>query len=231
MEIARRAEQALRSDRTYLEAKMTVKAPGLPGPRVVAFRSWHDRVRDRSLIRILAPAKDAGTTFLYLPPNLWMHAPRGERTERIATAEMLGSWLGSDFTYDDLVHGASEVGDYDPRLLRIEEGAEGLEGLRAYVLEFLPLAEAPATWARILAWVEVEHATPLRRDFYDAEGVQVRSLRFQDIREVEGRRVPHRWIMSPLVKQGYETRIELESIDFDASFDDDVFTTRQLKER
>ena len=68
--IARRADAVMRSDTTSMAVRMTVKSPRLSAPRVVAFHSWDDKRGDRSFIRILAPAKDAGTGFLRLPPNL-----------------------------------------------------------------------------------------------------------------------------------------------------------------
>ena len=230
-EIARRAENVLRSDRTYLEATMTVRSPRLGKPRQVSFVSWDDRAADRSFIRILSPAKDAGTGFLRLPPNLWTYVPRVERTMRIPPSMMLQPWMGSDFTNDDLVNESSDVEDYEHRLLRIDESPEGHEGLRAYVLEYVPREEAPVVWGTIVGWIAMEHFTPLRQDFYDEHGVKVRSMRFGDIREVDGRRVPHLWTMTPLEKQGHETRLRLDRIDFDASFDDGIFTTRNLKRR
>jgi hypothetical protein len=229
--IARRAEDVLRSDRTYMEATMTVVSPRLGKPRRVTFRSWDDRVEDRSFIRILSPSKDAGTGFLRLPPNLWTYVPRVERTMRIPPSMMLQPWMGSDFTNDDLVNESSAVEDYEHRLLRIDDSPEGHEGQHAYVLEYKPREEAPVVWGRIVGWIAVEHFTPLRQDFYDEHGVKVRSMRFGDIREVDGRRVPHLWIMTPLEKKGHETRLQLERIDFDASFDDGIFTTRNLKKR
>jgi hypothetical protein len=229
--IARRAEDVLRSSRTYMEATMTVLSPRLGKPRAVAFRSWDDRAEDRSFIRILSPAKDAGTGFLRLPPNLWTYVPRVERTMRIPPSMMLQPWMGSDFTNDDLVNESSDVEDYEHRLLRIDESPEGHEGLRAYVLEYKPREEAPVVWGKIVGWIAMEHFTPLRQDFYDEHGVKVRSMRFGDIREVDGRRVPHLWIMTPLEKQGHETRLRMDRIDFDASFDDGIFTTRNLKKR
>jgi hypothetical protein len=75
-EIARSAEDTLRSARTILEAQMTVISPRLSSPRVVRFRSWEERDTKKSMIRISQPAKDAGTGFLKLESNLWMFVPR-----------------------------------------------------------------------------------------------------------------------------------------------------------
>jgi outer membrane lipoprotein-sorting protein len=228
-EIARRADDTLRSDRSYVEGSMTVVSPRLPAPRVVRFRSWEDRPARRSFIRILAPPKDEGTGFLMLHPNLWMYVPRVERTIRIPPSLMLQSWMGSDFTNDDLVRSSSVLDDYDHRLLGIDPKPEDAAGKRAYVLEYIPHEEAPVVWGKIVAWIETEHATPLRQEFYDEDGIHLRRLRFDRVRPVQGRWVPHRWRMQPLDKEGYETRIEIETIRFDLEIEESVFTTRHLQ--
>jgi len=230
-ELARRAEDAMRSSRTYLEAEMTVVSPRLSRPRVVAFRSWEDRPGKRSFIRILSPAKDAGSGFLKLHPNLWMYVPRVERTLRIPPSMMLQPWMGSDFTNDDLVRESSALDDYDHHLLGVDPSPAGHPGLRAYVVEYIPHEDAPVVWGKIVTWIEAEHGTPLRQDFYDEDGEKLRSMRFADIRAVEGRHVPFSWSMKPLHKEGHETRIQLGEIRFDVAIDDSVFTTRHLKKK
>jgi len=233
-EIARRTEDVLRGASAYTDGEMTIVSPRLPTPRTVRFRSWDDRGGDRSFIRILAPAKDRGTGFLKIFPNLWTYIPRVERTMRIPPSMMLQSWMGSDFTNDDLVRQSSQLDDYDHVLLRVEEGFQGLDGsgpYRAYVVEYRPHEDAPVVWGRIVTWIEAEHASPLRQEFYDEDGVKLRRMEFGDIREVGGRFVPHLWVMSPLEKQGYQTRIQIHEIRFDEKFDDSIFTTRNLKRR
>lgn len=229
--IARRAEETMRSDGTYLEAVMTVVSPRLSTDREVAFRSWDDRTGRRGFIRILSPSKDAGTGFLKLHPNLWMYVPRVERTLRIPPTMMLQSWMGSDFTHDDLVRESNGVDDYDHRLLGIDPRPPAAEGLSAWVVEYQPHEDAPVVWGKIVAWIEREHGTPLRQEFYDEGGERVRVLAFSEIREVQGRWVPHRWTLTPDDKEGHLTGIEVREIRFDQTFDDGIFTTRQLKKR
>jgi outer membrane lipoprotein-sorting protein len=228
-EIALRAEDALRSERTFLEAKMIVRSKRLSRPRKVMFRSFDDRPGKRSFIRILAPAKDAGTGFLKLHPNLWMYVPRVERTMRIPPSMMLQPWMGSDFTNDDLVNESSEIDDYDHRLLGVDPKPDGIVDLRAYVIEYVPHEDTPIVWGKIIAWIETEHGTPLRQEFYDEDGELLRIMRFGGIRKVQGRRFPHIWTVRPLNKKGHETRIEVREIRFDAQFDEAIFTTRHLK--
>jgi outer membrane lipoprotein-sorting protein len=227
--LAKRAEDNLRSSRTFFEGRMIVESPRLSGPRVVAFRSWEDSTQKRSFIRILEPAKDIGTGFLKLHPNLWMYIPRVERTMRIPPSMMLQSWMGSDFTNDDLVRDSSEIDDYDHRPLGIDREGADTGGRSAYVIEYLPHEDAPVVWGRIVAWIDMETAAPLRQEFYDEEGEKLRVLAFGELRAVEGRMVPHRWSLTPLDKKGHRTEIEIREIRFEADFDDDIFTTRNLK--
>jgi outer membrane lipoprotein-sorting protein len=229
--VARRAEDALRSERTYLTGEMTVFSPRLLRPRVVAFENWDDLPGKRSFIHITSPAKDAGSTFLKLHPNLWMYIPRVERTMRIPPSMMLQSWMGSDFTNDDLVRESSQMDDYDHELLGIDPAPEGHEGLRAYVVAYTPHEDAAVVWGKIVMWIEVEHGTPLREEFYDEDGEKLRVMRFDSITEVGRRHYPHLWTMTPLDKKGHETRIRIHAIEFDAEIDDAVFTKRNLTKR
>jgi outer membrane lipoprotein-sorting protein len=227
-QVAERAEDVLRGTRVYIAATMTVVSPRLPAPREVSFRSWDDRGAKRSFIRILSPAKDRGTGFLKLHPNLWMYIPRVERTMRIPPSMMLQSWMGSDFTNDDLVRESSQLDDYEHRLLGIDPEPAVGEGLRAFVVEYEPHEDAPVVWDKIVAWIETEHSTPLRQDFYDEGGEKLRTMAFDGIRVVQGRHFPSRWAMRPLDKPGHETRIDIHEIRFDDAIDDAVFTKRHL---
>ena len=228
--IVRRAEDAMRGDRTYCNCEMTVSSPRLTTARTVAFESWTDEPGRRSFIRIHAPPKDAGTGFLKLHPNLWMYVPRVERTIRVPPSMMLQSWMGSDFTNDDLVRESSEVDDYDHTLLGVDPGSERSGGRRSFVVEYRPHESAPVVWARIVAWIDAENDSPLFQEFYDEDGKKVRELRFSDVRPVGTRHVPHRWTLTPLDKPGHETVVVVKEIRYDLAIDDSVFTTRNLKE-
>jgi outer membrane lipoprotein-sorting protein len=219
----------MRGDRTYCDCEMVVSSPRLAAPRTVRFESWTDIPGKRSFIRIHEPAKDAGTGFLKLHPNLWMYVPRVERTVRVPPSMMLQSWMGSDFTNDDLVRESSEVEDYTHRLLGVDPGSARSGGRRSYVVEYTPREDAPVVWGRILAWIDAERWSPLFQEFYDEDGVEIREMRFSDLREVDDRYVPHLWTLTPLDKEGHRTEVRVSKIRYDLEIDDSVFTTRNLK--
>ena len=215
------------------EATMTVTSPRLPAPREVSFRCWEDREGKRSFIRILSPAKDKGVGFLKIPPNLWNYIPRVERTVRIPPSMMMQSWMGSDFTNDDLVRESSALDDYDHEFLGIDPAFSGLDSTprRVHVIEYRPHEDAPVVWGRIVVWVDAERFVSLQQEFFDEDGILLRRMSLGDVREVQGRSVPHLMVMVPLDKEGHETRLQYQSLRFDEPIDAVVFTKRNLSRR
>ena len=228
-DVVKRAEAAMRGDRTYCKCEMTVSSPRLASDRRVVFESWNDGPGKRSFIRIHEPAKDSGSGFLKRHPNLWMYVPRVERTIRVPPSMMLQSWMGSDFTNDDLVRESSEVADYDHVLLGVDPGSDKSGGRRSYVVEYRPHEDAPVVWGRIVAWIDAERGAPLFQEFYDEEGEKIREMRFSEVREVDGRHVPHRWSLTPLDKPGHQTVVAVDEMRYDLEIDESVLTTRNLK--
>jgi outer membrane lipoprotein-sorting protein len=225
--LVRRIEDVMRGDTVRYKAAMTITRPRWS--RTVRLRSWDDRNQRRSLIRILAPAKDRGTGFLKVEGSLWTYLPRVERTIRMPPSMLLQSWMGSDFTNDDLVRESSIVDDYVPTLL----GEREVAGVAAIGLELMPKEDAPAVWARIELWVDRERLAPLEETFFGEaqEGAfePLRRMHFSDVREVQGRPFPHRWVMLVLDDPGKSTSFEIDEIRFDDELPDSLFSLATLK--
>jgi len=228
-DIVARAEASMRGSRRVLDARMTFWQGGRVGKRVVRFRATDDRSAGRSLIRLLAPEEDAGRAFLKLPPNVWTWLPKEERISRLPPAQWHAPWLEGALDNADLLHLTDPVGRFEHRLLGIDPRPDGLVGLRAHVVESRPRDGAPGGIGRIVAWIETEHATLLRREYYDAAGALARVLRFGDIREVQGRRFPHVWTAQRSDWKDHETRLEVEHVWFDPKLAPDVFSPQRLK--
>ena len=61
--------------------------------------------------------RDAGTATLKVDNNLWNYLPKIARTIRVPTSMMMGSWMGTDLTNDDLVRESSYEEDYISELV------------------------------------------------------------------------------------------------------------------
>ena len=226
-EIVRRAEDALRGDTAEMRAVMVITTPRWT--REVKFHSWDDRLGDRSFIRIIEPSKDRGVGFLRLEETFWTYLPRVERTMRIPPSMMLQPWMGSDFTNDDLARDSSIIDDYRPEAL----GEKLIDGVTALGVDLIPKEEAPVVWARVELWLEKERLAPLVYLYYDepapGEYELLRRMSFSDIREVQGRPMPHFWEIVPVDKPGQSTSMTIESVELDQAFDDGIFTQQNLR--
>ncbi len=220
-ELVRKVQQLMRSETSIARYTMRIETP--EWQRSVRLDAWDDRSRKRFFIRILEPRKDRDTTWLKDGSNLWMYLPKLERDIRIPPSMMLSSWMGSDFTNDDLVKMESVVNDYHHRL--IHRDAEKV------IIESIPKPDVAVVWGKILHTIGSD-GIPLADDYYDEHGRHIRHLSFDQVRPMDGRRIPTRWIMQPLSGEdakGKRTVMLLESIRFDVPIPDRVFTRAHLR--
>lgn len=125
---------------------MTVVTPDYRRTR--RLEAWWEG-NEKALIVTLEPPREAGNRTLKRGNELWMYLRETETTIKIPPSMMLQSWMGSDFTYDDLVRESNPVRDYHIRLLRTDT----LNGVPCYVLELVPKPEAAVVWGKLLYWV------------------------------------------------------------------------------
>ena len=223
-DVVDRAEKALWGKTVQAQLTMTVTTPRWQ--RTLELQSSMDRPR-RSFIRILAPAKEAGIGSLRIGTEMWNYLPAVERTIKIPPSMLTQSWMGSDFTNDDLVKESSLVDDYTQRVV----GADSAGGAAAYVVELLPKPEAAVVWGRIVFRVRKADFLPVREEFYDERGTLVRVMTFSDVRLLGGRTIPTKWELRSITKPGNFTTIVMKSATYDAPIADEVFTQRNLTKR
>ena len=108
--VIQRTENLLRGDNFYSRSRITIQKKRIT--RKMTFDNWDDRKNNESFIRILSPKKDRGISFLKLQKNLWQYIPKIGREIKIEDSLMQDSWMGSDFSNDDLVRESSIVDDY-----------------------------------------------------------------------------------------------------------------------
>lgn len=222
-DIVERAEQVLWGRTLQARLTMTVRTPRWE--RSLTLESWMDRP-NRTFIRILAPAKEAGIASLRIGGEMWNYLPAVERTIRIPPSMMLQSWMGSDFTNDDLVKESSMADDYTHRVI----GADTAD-VPAYVVEAIPKPDAAVVWGRLVLRIRKADFLPVSVEFYDERGTVVRVLTYSGIKPIGGRSIPTRWEMRPTAKPGNLTTIVLDQATFDKPISADVFTQRNLTKR
>jgi len=202
--------------------RMTVIRP--EWSRSMTMESW-ERGQSLSFIEVLEPAKEAGTAFLKREGQMWSWLPGIERTIKIPPSMMMESWMGSDFTNDDLLHESSIVDDYSHAYL----GLDTLEAGVCYVVELRPKPEVAVVWGRIVVWARVEDFIPLQEDYYDERNRLIRTMYLEEIRKMGGRVLPTRWTLVPLLKEGQKTVLEMMEVDFNVKIPNRIFTRQNLE--
>ncbi len=188
--------------------------------RTMSMQAW-SRGEENSLIRILSPAKDAGTTTLKVGEDMWNYLPKVDRTMKIPQGMMSGSWMGSHFSNDDLVK-SNRLAD---EFTYVNEGL--VDGVYTIVCTAKP--DAPVVWGKVVVKVR-EDKIPVEVAYYDEEGTLARTMAFSDVRDFDGRMVPATMTLIPADKPEEFTRVTTVEADFDVEIDDRIFTLQALKE-
>ncbi|GIT97718.1 outer membrane lipoprotein-sorting protein [Sulfurovum sp. TSL1] len=219
-EIIKKLENNLRGD--YMYSTMSMIVTSKRGKRTVKIESWSEG-NDKSFIKILYPKKDKGITFLKIDNQMWQYIPKIERTIKIPPSMMLQSWMGSDFTNDDMVKESSLEEDYSASLLS-KKGDSA-------TLELIPKPNAAVVWGKIVIDVDLKDAVPIREVFYDDMMQKVRVMTFSKIEEHGSHTIPMVMELQPLDpdKKKNRTKVIFEKVNFDTKIDPSYFTKQALK--
>ena len=210
-------------------------------------RDGQRRLRDLTLLRKNGPAAEqkyfiyfhgpadvSGTTFMvYKYPNRdddrWLFIPAINLVNRIAARDSRSSFVGSDFTYED-ISGRDIVADTHT-LLKEDQ----VDGRKVYLVESKP--NSPAEYARKLAWIDQGAFLPLKEEYYDIQGALYKVFTADEInspengaatREIQGFPTVMKRTMAD-VKTGHKTEVVYERVQYNVGIGDDLFSERYLR--
>ncbi len=221
-EIMRKADQLMKSKSSYSELKMTIVKKDWS--RTIGMKSWALEP-DYAIIYITEPARDKGTVTLKRKKEVWNWLPSAQRVIKIPPSMMLQSWMGSDFTNDDLVKESSKVDDYTHSILR----KENYEGYDCYVIESIPKPDAGVVWGKIISWISENEFYQLKAEFYDEDDYLVKTFLGTDIKKMDDRTIPTHWEMIPEDKPGEKTVMIYEKMDFNIDAKESFFSEQNMK--
>ena len=223
-DIIDRVDRILRGDSSHGIATMEVVTEHWS--RKLTMEVW-SLGTEYSLVRVTAPAKEAGTATLKAGQDIWNYLPKVDRTIKIPASMMSSSWMGSHFTNDDLVKESRLIEDYDITL-RFEGERDGVA---VWEFELTPKPEAPVVWGSITYRIRRKDYMPVWARYYDEDGGLARTLSFSDYRVMGGRLVPAVMEMRPADEPREYTKLVYESLEFDIGIDRSFFSLRTLKRR
>jgi outer membrane lipoprotein-sorting protein len=157
--------------------------------------------------------------------EIWNWLPSIGRRIKIPPSMMMQSWMGSDFTNDDLVKESSIVTDYEQELA----GDSTIAGYDCYRIRLVPKPAAAVVWGEIMIFISKDGDLELQADYYDEEGTLVRRMAGSEVRTMGGRTIPVHWEILPVDKPGEKTVLEYTKIDFDIDVEEDFFSIQNMK--
>src|SRR5574338_1391537 len=130
-EVVQKADQLMKAKSSYSEIEMTIVKPDWS--RTMGLKIWALEP-DFALIYVTEPARDKGTVTLKRKNEVWNWIPSAQKVIKIPPSMMMQSWMGSDFTNDDLVKESSIVDDYTHKFI----GEENLRGYDCWKIQLIP---------------------------------------------------------------------------------------------
>ncbi|MGA2411694.1 MAG: outer membrane lipoprotein-sorting protein [Candidatus Binataceae bacterium] len=193
------------------------------GQRNLSMKIWS--LGNKVLIRINSPQDESGTSILKAGSDIWYYLPKSNRTVKVPASMAAASWMGSDFTIDDLIKESFLMRDYS-----IDTSFQGMRGgVAVYEYTLTPKPEAAVVWGKIVLQIRQADSAPTWQGFYDEDGQLVRELTFSDYKTMSGRLIPTRLIMQQAGKAGAKTTIQYDDIVFNVPISEGTFSLPNLK--
>ncbi len=152
----------------------------------------------------------------------WLYVPAIKMVRRIAAEDKASSFVGSDFTYEDV--SGRDLEDDTHELIK----EDVLNGRDCYVVKSTPKA-GDMDYSQKLSWVDKENFLPLKDEYYDRGGELYRVFLADEIKDVKGFPTAVKRTMKNL-KSGHRTEVTFKEVDYNVGIKDSLFSERYLKQ-
>ncbi len=210
-----------RADSSHTTISMTIMRPS--GTRNLTMKSWTQGEK-KALVRFTAPARAAGNATLQVGNSTHVFNPKLNQVIKLPASAMSQSWMGSDFSYDDLARSDKVIDDYTHTL----KGMVSVTGGRAHVIESIPKRGVPVVWGKQVLTIRTDGVL-MEVEYYDQVGKRVRVMTTDRVGMIGGRPYPVVMTMRTDAKPGQVTRITTESAEFDIPIPAYLFTKSNLQ--
>ena len=188
-----------RADSSHTTISMTIMRAS--GTRNLTMTSWTQGEK-KALVRFTAPARAAGNATLQVGNSTHVFNPKLNQIIKLPASAMSRSWMGSDFSYDDLARSDKVIDDYTHTL----KGMVSVTGGRAHVIESVPKRGVPVVWGKQVLTIRTDGVL-MEVEYYDQIGERVRVMTTDRVDRIGGRPYPVVMTMRTDAKPGQFTRI------------------------
>jgi len=183
---------------------------------------------DKSLTIFDNPRDVKGTAFLNYTHKVgdddqWLYLPALKRVKRISSRNKSGSFMGSEFAYEDIA--SQELEKYTYKWIRDEVFA----GEDCFVVERYPVDLANSGYTRLLTWIDMKEYRPFKVEYFDRRGQHLKTLTFSGYGKYLGRYWRADEMLMINHQNGKSTRLAWSNYSFQTGLKDSDFTQSSLK--
>lgn len=231
-EIMRRSAMVQFYSGNDMKAKVTMRLlSGEGGERIRELILSRRNVKaggdQKYFILFLRPADVRDMTFLVRKYPLkdsdrWLYIPAIHLVKRIAADDKRSSFVGSDFSYEDVSGRAVEEDAHT--LLR----EETLEGKEVFVVKSVPKDEKSVDFGYKVSWIDKGNFVLRKEEYYDRRGALLKVFTAEEVRHIQGFPTTVRRTMRN-VQTGHRTEVRYEEVKYDIGLADRLFSERSLR--
>ncbi|MDR0706339.1 MAG: outer membrane lipoprotein-sorting protein [Treponema sp.] len=182
----------------------------------------------RAVIVFQRPANVAGTRFLTMDnasggSDRWIYLPSLGKVRRIAASESGGSFMGTDFSYDDISSLSRDTSLDTHTLLR----EETVNGAACYVIQSVS-KDNSYQYSKTISWIDKSKLLLYKSELYDRRGALLKAMENSEYKDVQGRLTAMQTKVSTIAA-GTSTTIYMEIVKYDDPIPEAVFTTAYLE--
>ncbi|MES0371535.1 MAG: outer membrane lipoprotein-sorting protein [Mariprofundaceae bacterium] len=223
-EILNIVDDLWRGSSSYTVVTMRVKTKNYT--RTMRMEGW-SKGKEKTLFHVLEPLREKGTKTLKSDNHIYTYLPKTDRTIRLTSGMMMGAWMGSHLTNDDLVKEARLEEDYTASI--------SFEGVRddQDIIEFtlIPKPDAAVVWGKLVLTILADSYTPLLEIYYDEDMQRTRTFTFSDLKLLSDKMRPALLRVVPEDKPDEYTEFIYEKLELNIPVNDAMFSKQSLKRR
>jgi uncharacterized protein (DUF2384 family) len=187
--------------------------------KVRTLKIW-SKEETKRLIRFLEPEDVKGVGFLSLSEEeMYLYLPAFHKIRRIASHIKNESFMGSDFSYEDM-GSAKYSDDFDADLKEENESQ--------YILQLKRRESGDSYYPKVIMYVRKSNFVPDSILFFDEKLKPLKILRYRKVEKIKGYWTPTFLEMENL-KNRHMTLMKILEADFDVGLSDKLFTKRYLR--
>ena len=217
-----RVDELYRSDSSHAAMEMQIVTENWE--RTTEMEVWSRGMND-TLIKILSPRKDKGIKTLKRGNQMWNYFPKINKVLKVPPSMMMNSWMGSDFSNDDLVKENTLADNFISKL-----ESHPSEPDKLFFIVLRPKEDTVTVWGKISISISRADLMPVEQIYYDEQGEKKRVMEFREIQQMSGKMIPAVMEMRTL-KKNSKTLIRYKSINFNPDFSENIFSFNRLRRK